>query len=240
MMGRRAVMLMWLIAGCFAPHAELGGRCADNGECPSGQMCSNDVCVAIGTAIDASISDAAPDASPADVAVPLDAPPFAIRIDLDGPMYDGSDYPGTWQADPGVGGICNGNSNASPTPTVNGTNDSTLFIGQMYAPTLTCEVTEVPPGTYAVTLLFAELRIGGKPCKQAGGTDRVFDIALEGTTVASAFDMTATGSGCAATGGPGHAFAETYTIAVTDGTLDVVETSALGNAALNAIELVQQ
>ena len=56
----------------------------------------------------------------------------------------------------------------------------------------------------------------------------------------SGFDMTSAGGGCAATGGPGHAFSKTFTVAVTDGALNVDESATQGASALNAIEIVAE
>jgi len=244
MMGRLVVLVGGFAVGCYAPQIHEGAPCGDNGACPNEQRCIGGFCVVPGPA-DADSRDGggstdATDAPADGTPVMRDGALAAIRIDIDGAAYSGVDYPGAWAADPGTGGICNGMTFASPTTTVNGTNDSTLFIGQMYNGTLTCTVPNVPAGTYKVTLLFAELRLGASPCTASSPPARIFDIALEGTTVATAFNMTATGGGCAASGGPGHAFSETYTIDVTDGALDVVETASQGAAALNAIELLQQ
>ncbi|HTR52777.1 MAG TPA: malectin domain-containing carbohydrate-binding protein [Kofleriaceae bacterium] len=163
---------------------------------------------------------------------------FAARVNVAGPMYAGVDHPGTWAADPGAGGICDGTEFDSPTPTVNASNDSTLYVNQMFGSTLTCTIHGVPAGTYQVTLLFAELRLGGSPCVAAG--DRTFDIQLEGTTVLSGFDLTTIGGGCAAAGGSGHPVDKTFMVTVNDGALDLVETASSGAAVLNAIEIVGQ
>ncbi len=183
--------------------------------------------------------DAARSSEPGD-AVEADADRFAIRINVAGPAYTGVDYPGSWAADPGAGGICGGNQFDSPTPTINGTSDSPLFVNQMFATNLTCTIGGVPAGTYSVKLLFAELRLGGAPCTGPVGQDRIFDIEIEGTTVMPALDVTSFGGGCAAQGGSGHAFGVSFTVDVLDGTFDLAENASMGAAAINAIELVQQ
>jgi len=244
-MGGRVAPVVLFAVGCYAPQIHQGVPCGDNEACPSGQSCVAGSCVVPGTG-DAPASsrdgggDGGSDGRAIDAFVMHDGPLAAFRIDIDGPAYTGVDYPGNWAADAGTGGICDGTPFASPTTSINGTNDSTLFHDQMFNGTLTCKISNVPAGTYVVTLLFAELRLGTAPCTAPSPPSRIFDIALEGTTVASNFNMTQTGGGCAAAGGPGHAFSETYTIDVTDGELDVVETASMGAAALNAIELVQQ
>lgn len=229
-MGRSWAFVLF-VAGCYDPHAQPGGACA-NGVCPSGLMCVNGACTDGTQPTDAPVTI---DSKKLDAPRPIDAAPFAARIDIAGPAYTGVDYPGMWIADPGT---CDGLQFDSPTPTINGTNDSTLFVNQKFGGILTCAITNVPPGMYRVRLLFAELRLGGMPCTGPAGQTRVFDIALEGTNVATSFDMTAFGGGCAATGGSGHAFDRTFDVAVTDGTLDLVETASMGGAALNAIEVV--
>ena len=243
MMGRLVAPTVVFAAACYAPEIHQGAPCGDNGACPDEQRCVGGYCIVPGPT-DAATHDGSTGSGdgPRSDGPPVmrDGPLAAIRIDIDGVAYTGTDYPGDWAADPGTGGICDGGPFASPTMTVNGTSDSPLFIGQMYNAVLTCKIPDVPAGTYQVTLLFAELRLGASPCTASSPAARIFDIALEGTTVATNFNMTATGGGCAAAGGPGHAFSETYTIAVTDGELDVVETASQGAAALNAIELLQQ
>jgi len=226
------------LAGCYAPQIHAGGSCSADQPCPSELRCVASTCVEPGAAEPADAAGS--DARALDAPGSADAALSAIRIDVDGPAYTGIDYPGSWAADPGTGGICDGSPYASPTQTVNGTNDSTLFVGQMFGAALHCTIPDVPPGAYRVTLLFAELRLGQPPCETTTPPARIFDIALEGTTVATAFDMTDTGGGCAARGGPGHAFAESYMVAITDGELDVVETASQGAATLNAIELEPQ
>jgi len=128
----------------------------------------------------------------------------------------------------------------SPTQEINGTKDAPLFVDQMFNGKLSCTIPNVPAGMYRVTLLFAELRLGGPPCQSPLPPSRIFDISLEGTVVLSGFDMTSAGGGCAATGGPGHAFSKTFTVAVTDGALNVDESATQGASALNAIEIVAE
>lgn len=230
--------LLWVVAlaGCYNPHAAPGAPCSPMGICPDGLQCVSGICeLTAGASNDAS---AAFDAAPSDTRG--DAPSFAIRINIGGPAYAGIDYPGTWSADPGAGGICNGMPFAAPTPAVNGTKDVALFVNQMFTPKLSCTIPNVPAGTYRVTLLFAELRLGGAPCEAPSPPTRIFDISLEGNVVLAGFDMTTAGGGCAATGGPGHAFSKSFTVAVTDGALNIDESATQGAGALNAIELVSQ
>ncbi len=72
-------------------------------------------------------------------------------------------------------------------------------------------------------------------------TSQIFDITLEGTKVESAFNVTDASGGCVANGGAGsHPVSKTYTIAVTDGTLDVELTSTAANQAsmLSALQVI--
>jgi len=233
----KAAGVLWVvaIAGCYNPHAAPGAPCSSTGLCPDGLQCVSGICELM---TDPPNDASALDAMPSDTRV--DAPGFAIRINIGGPAHMGVDYPGNWSADPGPGGICNGIPFASPTPAINGTNDAALFVNQMFNPTLSCTIPNVPAGTYRVTLLFAELRLGGAPSVSPLPLSRIFDISLEGNVVLAGFDMTTAGGGCAATGGPGHAFSKSFTVAVTDGALNIDESATLGAGALNAIELVSQ
>lgn len=198
-------------------------------------MCIDDICT---TPIDGGPTDTSTDGSINRDDAPLDAPSFAIRINIAGQAHDGLDYPGSWSADPGTGGICNGMPFSAPTTGINGTNDPELFVEQMFSPTLACTIPNIPAGSYHVTLLLAELRLGGAPCTGPAGSTRVFDIALEGTTVATGFDMTAACGGCAAAGGPGHAIDRSFDVDILDGTLNLAGTASSGAAAVNAIEIV--
>jgi hypothetical protein len=110
----------------------------------------------------------------------------------------------------------------------------------MYRNPLACTIVNVPPGTYRVTLLFAELYWGGPPCAGSSAGTRVFHVVLEGMTVLSDFDERAESGGCAVGSGAGRPVDKVFTVTVTDGALDVAMPVVTDNAALNAIELVQQ
>ena len=81
----------------------------------------------------------------------------------------------------------------------------------------------VPDGTYAVTLSFAELQLD-----KAGS--RVFNVAMEGTSVVDNFDV------WAAAGGRYVAVDRTFVVEVTDGILDISFTAQRGDSPIvNAI-----
>src|SRR5680860_488615 len=81
---------------------------------------------------------AAPDAGPpSDAAIDPDAMPIEIRLNIAGSPHVGTDYPGTWQTDPGSGGACGPfyYTNSSP---VAGTVDDALFTDVAYGNPLVC------------------------------------------------------------------------------------------------------
>ncbi len=186
--------------------------------------------IAEGPPADAMLVDAGGDA----------ATKFVARINIAGPAFVGVDHPGVWSADPGVGGICNGSVFTAPTMTMHGTNDSPLYRTVMFRNPLSCTIPNVPPGTYRVTLLFAEVFWGGPPCAGAATGSRVFSIALEGTTVLAGYNETVDDGGCAGSGGAGHPVDKTFVISISDGALDIAMAATVDNAALNAIEIVEQ
>ncbi|HEY5921099.1 MAG TPA: malectin domain-containing carbohydrate-binding protein [Kofleriaceae bacterium] len=225
-----------ICVGCYSPTPQPGAQCSPEGSCPSGLVCANGICT-IGRPDGGHDADGV-DGSGLDATTEDGARAFAVRINIGGPAHTGVDYSGAWSADPGVGGICNGTVFESPTAGINGTNDAVLFVEQMFSPTLSCAIANIPSGSYRVTLLFAELRLGGSPCVGPSGASRVFDIALEGVTVASDFDMTAACGGCSASGGTGSAIDRGFDIDIVDGTLDLTAVASTGAAAINAIAVV--
>lgn len=179
-----------------------------------------------------------PDGSP-------DSPPdafvaFVARINIAGPAFVGIDHPGSWSADPGVGGICDGARFDAPMPAIPNSNDDVLYRDLMYRNPLACTIPNVPPGTYRVTLLFAELYWGGPPCAGSATGTRIFHVALEGATVLTGFNERVESGGCAVGSGAGRPVDKVFTVTVTDGALNVAMPVMSDNAALNAIELVQQ
>jgi hypothetical protein len=172
----------------------------------------------------------------ADLAGVLSPP---IRINVNGPSIVGVDHPGTWAADPGMGGVC------GPMPSfrgnaVNGTVDDALFQGYVFGNPVVCSVGPLVPGTYRVRLYFAEVYFGpGCPGGGAGTGARVFDIALEGTTVLQGFDIFKEG-GCAmsTTVLTGMPVVKEFLVATTDGTIDLSMPASVNNALISAIEVL--
>jgi hypothetical protein len=163
--------------------------------------------------------------------------PFERRINLNGPAYTGIDFPGMWEADPGTGGVCGPTPYTAPTQVV-GTNDGPLFVGQIYSSTaVTCSVAGLPPGNYQVTLLFGNTYF--HDACPGGLVNQMFDIQLEGATVLSNLDLDTEAGGCMANGGNGHPVTKQFTVAVTDGALDINEPAKVSVAMLSAIQIVK-
>jgi cysteine-rich repeat protein len=164
-----------------------------------------------------------------------------IRINLNGAALVGTDFPGSWSADPGSGGACGPSFYTNSNP-VSGTTDDGLFQGEVWGNPVVCAVGSgtIPAGSYDVSLYFAEIYFGpGCPGGGSGTGARVFDIMLEGQTVLSGLDVFSqaecASSTTATTGGP---WVETFTVDILDGTLDVQLPSSVNNAKISAIEIV--
>jgi len=84
----------------------------------------------------------------------------------------------------------------------------------------------VPNGNYEVTLYYAENYF-------TGTGKRVFDVAIEGQTVLPNFDIYAVA-------GKNAAVQRTFITAVSDGSLDIVETASVNNAKISAIQVLQK
>lgn len=191
-------------------------------------------------------SDAAIDDTPAEGidgppidGPPIDTPPFqgyVLRVNLGGGSHTGVDYPGSWIPDPP---LCNG-STWSVTGDINGTVDDPLFLRHRYAiPTLACALIGLPAGGYQVTFLFGPTYYGaGGTCTTT--TDQIFHIDLEGTRVATDFNLTQAAGGCVLNG-PGVPVTRTFTVDVTDGTLNFGAINPVANQAamFSAIQVIQ-
>jgi hypothetical protein len=184
--------------------------------------------------------------SPADLARADAAPttPLPVRIHVNGAAFSGgSDYPGSWAADPGVGGVCNGVP-YSTTVAIRGTSDDALFQTEMAGASgnapLTCAVHGLPAGQYTVTLLFAEIYFGpGCPGGGGGNGARVFDIVLEGNTVAADVDLFALGRCAASTSDKkGKPVVRSFDVQVDDGTLDIALPASVDHGKISAIQVV--
>jgi hypothetical protein len=164
--------------------------------------------------------------------------PFVARYNLFGPAFTGTEFPGVWAADPGApNGICGPANYTAITTAMSGTIDDPLFVNQVYGVNVdtTCAI-GLAPGNYAVTLLFGETYYGpGCP----SGATQTFSIALEGTIVEPSLNLSVEAGGCMANGGTGRPVMRRVTLAVTDGTLDIVEHAPTGIASMiSAIEVI--
>ena len=109
--------------------------------------------------------------------------------------------------------------------TISGTEDDALFLSERYSTggVLTYDIPISSVGDYDVTLLFAENYV-----TSAG--QRVFSISIEGTTVASDFDI------FDISGGFNTAFNMTERVSVSDGSLSITFTPGLvQNPKISAI-----
>ena len=155
--------------------------------------------VASGTTDGGNVHDSGP-AETSAVDASADAePPVVMRLNLGGPAYTGIDYPGEWSASPIPAGGC-GPSSYVANGTLHGTRDPALFTAEAFGNPMICALGggALATGTYRVRLYFAEVYFG-PGCAGGGGLgSRVFDVALEGTTVIKNLDVFGASSGCLA------------------------------------------
>jgi hypothetical protein len=144
-----------------------------------------------------------------------------VRINSGGPAYTDS-LGQLWTADAGF----TGGSPYSVTNTITNTADPTLYKTSRYGASFSYAMS-APAGTYSVTLKFAE------PVWSAKGK-RVFNVAINGTTVLSRFDI------FAAAGAEFKAVDETFPLTMTSsGTITITfTTGSAGNPLVNAIQVV--
>lgn len=165
------------------------------------------------------------------------APTAAIRINLNGLEHEGIEFVGTWAAD--LGGICDGSTYATG-ESMRNTEDDALFQTAYYGD-FDCSVgTNLAPGNYEVSLLFAEI-YRGIGCRDFWKSERVFDVLIEGALIFEDFDVVAEGDGCVASvfDNSSHPVRKSETVAVTDGTIDISFRSE-DQAAVQAVEVVFQ
>lgn len=192
------------------------------------------------------VEDASPDLDPdgagADAPPPVDAAPaVALRVNAGGTEHEGSDYPGTWEADQGA---CD-NSDWTEFGEISGTDDDPLFESYRFgAPgeSINCQLGDnLATGTYEVTLLFGEVWYGAG-CR--GGDEdgaRVFDVGIEGQTRESEINTVAEGGCCHEDAdSPGAPFTRSYEVTVEDGTVDVTLQASEGDSAamVSAIQVL--
>jgi len=142
----------------------------------------------------------------------------------------------TYQADTNF----DGGSTYSFGGDVTGTDDDTLYQTERYGGSFGYDV-PVDNGTYEVTLQFAEIYQGvssqdspdsAGPADGTNENDRLFDVAIEGQTVVSSYDI------YSEVGSP-TATEKTYTVEVTDGTLNVDFSVVNDNAKISALTVEQ-
>jgi subtilisin-like proprotein convertase family protein len=109
--------------------------------------------------------------------------------------------------------------------TISNTSDELIFQSERYAANLMYDIT-VPNGSYDVSLYFAEIFN-----KNYSAGKRVFDVFLEGSLVLDDYDIFADV-------GADAAVIKTFTINVTDQTLNITTTSSANNAKFCAIRVV--
>jgi hypothetical protein len=153
------------------------------------------------------------------MALPIMAAPI-FRANSGGSQYTSSTT-GTWNADSGYssGSQVYGNSNA-----IANTADPTLYQSERWNNSFGYSV-PVANGSYTLNLYFAEIYY-----TKSG--QRIFNVAAQGQTVLSNFDIVA------AAGGANRAIVKSFPVTVTNGVLSVNFTGVVGNAKISAIELV--
>jgi Malectin domain len=165
--------------------------------------------------------------TPDATATPL-ANAFILRVDV-GSATGGTDSQGAlWSADqPDVSGNAYGYLDNGPAYEASGTVDLTsdpwIYLSFREAPLLHYQV-NVAPGTYQVTLLFAEF------VAQAPG-QRVMNITLQGVAQGSPIDIYADVQG-------NRALQESYQVTVASGPLDIQVAGQTGTAVLSGLEVV--
>jgi hypothetical protein len=135
----------------------------------------------------------------------------------------------TWLADQaftaGGWGFIGGFTKTSTNPIANTTDDPLFQIDHRWTSSaLPGYSFSVPNGNYNLTLRFAEFNA-------ANVGERLFDIVIEGATVAANFDI------LAAAGGANTAVDRTFAVAVTDGQLDVSFVRRSGNPKVSALRI---
>jgi hypothetical protein len=128
------------------------------------------------------------------------------------------------------------------TQAIDGTDDDTLYQTERYGGSFGYDIPVSESGTYEVTLQFAEIFQGVSgndapdsttpPTDGTNENDRLFDASIEGQQVLSEYDIFSEV-------GPLTATEKTYTVEVTDGTLNVDFSVVNDNAKISAIEVEQ-
>jgi hypothetical protein len=145
----------------------------------------------------------------------------AIRVNSGGSAY--TDPTGTvWNSD---NGYTSGNGYSSWS-FISGTTTPVLYQSERWSSSVLEYRFTIPNGTYSVKLKFAEIYFSGVG-------QRVFNIVINGQLLTSAFDTVA------AAGGPNIAVDRLYTVAVTNGQIDIQLVPIIQNPKISAIEILQ-
>jgi hypothetical protein len=112
----------------------------------------------------------------------------------------------------------------SPTAAITGTDTPALYNGQRYGDPSFSYLFTVPNGTYTVTLKFAEQYVTGPGMRE-------FDVAINGATVETNFDI------YAAAGAMNAAVDEPFTVSVTSGSIQIAFTQ--GTVQFPKVDAIQ-
>jgi hypothetical protein len=180
----------------------------------------------VATAPSLQIGDGGGGAPAEDAATGDAAPSFAtIRVAAGqtSPIVDATGN--TWSADEDfTGGTA---AVQSPATAISGTDTPALYNGQRYGSPSFSYLFAVPNGTYTVTLKFAEQYVTGSGMRE-------FDIAINGTTVETNFDIYATA------GAINAAVDESFTVSASSGSIQIDFTpGAIQNPKVDAIQIAQ-
>ena len=121
----------------------------------------------------------------------------------------------------------NGATYAQTWKGIDNTADDIVFQTERWDANLSYSIPVPSNGNYDVTLYFAEIHTGS-----FSNGARVMDVNLEGSMVMDDYDIYATV-------GSRYADSHTFSVSVTDGTLNIDFTSSAGNAKLSGIGIVQ-
>jgi PKD repeat protein len=197
--------------------------------------------VAVGTyTVEVTADDGQATSAPEEFAVYVDEPSVdgtvVVAVNAGGGEYVAADGT-TYTADQYFSGGTAFTSGASGTPTdpaIANTDDDTLYQSERFG-TFSYAV-PVENGDYEVTLQFAEIYQGVSTNDDPAGTDgtnendRLFDVAIEGQTVVTSYDIFSEV-------GPLTASDKHYTVTVTDGELNIAFTTVADNAKLSAFRV---
>jgi hypothetical protein len=157
---------------------------------------------------------------------------------------DGTEYEADSTNEYYTGGTAfsTGNAGTPSDPDIADTDDDTLYQSERYGEDFSYEIPVPEDGTYEATLQFAEIYQGVSsndgpdsttpPTDGTNENDRLFSVTVEGEEVLTDYDIFSEV-------GPLTATDKTYTVEVTDGTLNVNFTAVNDNAKISAVKVEQ-